>query len=83
MNNSSLLKSVPYDYRKPVDHQKAIAEFFSWYHLNDAKQIIWEMARAALCSEDYEDSKMRMQAVWMAEHLTGLIEALHEWHVKE
>ena len=80
MENSPLLAAVPTSVHKPIQYQEAITEFFRWYDLPDAKQILWNMAKTALCSDDYDDSKARMQLIWMVEHLIALMESLHEYH---
>ena len=65
-----------------ITPKRAIEEFFYWFHLPDAQKVVWEMFRAAISSDAYEESSDRMHLVYFVERISLLLESLNSYHEK-
>lgn len=59
-----------------------VEEFYSWFHLQDMREILWQWLEAALSSDSihYANGGARSNLFFVYEKLELLIEATYEMH---
>lgn len=59
------------------DPDSVLKEFFTWYHLDDLRQLLWEWMQVAITTENdvYETSRDRSNLLFFYRNMETLIEA--------
>lgn len=59
--------------------ERILKEFFSWYHLDDFRELLWEWMQVAMTAENsvYETSKERSNLMFFYRNIELLVEAAY------
>ena len=62
-----------------ADPDSVLNDFFSWYHLDDLRQMLWEWMQAAMITDNgiYETSKERSNLLFFYRNMELLVEAAY------